>query len=761
MILKPVLRTVSGKLIVATGAAISLIVLVSTGINGWRTSNRVEGQISTLAEDRAKWAASEVSREMTEATSAATDVAAMISGYLETEGASSDAIISMLQAVPGHYDTIFASWMSGLADKSTEALLSGSSKGRNKEGVFTPYWTKDDKGGLNFSTFTIDPSATWYAAPIASGQSLATEPYVTVEGFVVTSVTAPVTVKGKVVALAGVDITLSTLSEQLAAMETVEGGRMTLVDSSGKWVANPDASLLTKPYEEFGAETLSAALADGQPRMIEAPDGSFRRLIYPFTAHGMNTTWATMLDIPAAVFAAPIRSEVLSNTISGLLILTMALVTLYVGSRAIVGRPIARMLETVNGLARGQYDTPVPFTGRADEIGDIAVSVETLRTGLVEKRALEGEQEQMRIEAERAREARAAESERLQQEREARRIADMEREKREAEQQAESRAREEAARAAQAQALARVVDTLAAGLRGLAAGKLDVAIKTQFGAEYEQLRTDFNDTVAHLSDLIAAIDDSTRNIVGGVQGITGATGDISRQTETSAAMLEETAAALNQLTGAVKSAADNARHADGLVRRATEEARSTTAVVSEAVQAMATIRDSSAQISKIINVIDDIAFQTNLLALNAGVEAARAGEAGRGFAVVASEVRALAQRASDAARDINTLISESGTQVETGVSLVERTGVALTSIVGAIETISTHMSEIAVSADEQSIGIAEVNTAVNQLDRVQQNNAAGVEETAAACVTLRDQADVLDTLVGRFRSSGDLHSAAA
>lgn len=759
--MKTVLRTVSGKLILATGAVISLIVLVSIGVDGWRTSTRVDAQVETLAEDRARWAASEVAREMTEATSAATDIAAMISGYLETGEATSDGIVTMLHSVPGNYQTVFASWMSGLTDGSTDALLKGSGIGRNEDGIFTPYWTKDEAGALNFSTFTIDESASWYSAPLTTGESLATEPYVTVEGFVVTSVTAPITLKGKVVALAGVDITLSTLSDRLAKMETVEGGQMTLVDSNGKWVAHPDTSLLTKPYAEFGAETLRAALADGKPRMLEAPDGSFRRLIYPFTARGMNNTWATVLDIPSEVFTAPIRAEVLANSLSGLLILLMALATLHVGARAIVGRPVTRMLATVRDLAQGHCDTPVPSTERRDEIGDIASAVETLRLGMVEKRQLEAEQDRLRTEAEQERQARAAEQERLRQEREAHRLAEQEREKREAEQLAERRAQEEASRAAQAAAQAKVVDTLATGLRGLAAGKLDVTIETRFGTDYDQLRIDFNETVAHLSELIASIDQSTRNIVGGVQGITGATGDISRQTETSAAMLEETAAALNELTGSVKSAADNARHADGLVRRATVEARDTTMVVSEAVEAMGTIRNSSEQISKITNVIDDIAFQTNLLALNAGVEAARAGEAGRGFAVVASEVRALAQRASDAARDINTLISESGSQVENGVSLVGRAGSALQSIASSIETISTHVSEIAASADEQAIGIAEVNTAVNQLDRVQQTNAAAVEETAAACVALRDQADHLDALVGRFRTGPDLQSAAA
>jgi methyl-accepting chemotaxis protein len=165
---------------------------------------------------------------------------------------------------------------------------------------------------------------------------------------------------------------------------------------------------------------------------------------------------------------------------------------------------------------------------------------------------------------------------------------------------------------------------------------------------------------------------------------------------------------------------------------------------------MEAIKDSSDRISKIIDVIDDIAFQTNLLALNAGVEAARAGEAGRGFAVVASEVRELSQRSSAAAREIDDLISQSSSQVLNGVSLVGRTGDALDAILKSVGVIATHVGEIASSADEQATGLSEINSAVAQLDRVQQQSAATFEETSAACVALDNQASELSYLVGQF-----------
>ena len=296
-----------------------------------------------------------------------------------------------------------------------------------------------------------------------------------------------------------------------------------------------------------------------------------------------------------------------------------------------------------------------------------------------------------------------------------------------------------------------VVDALKVGLRKLADGDLTATLQDRFRAEYEQLRSNFNQAVDSLHSAMGAVVQNAESIRGETGEISNAADDLARRTEKQAATLEQTAAALDQLTASVKSAASGADEASQLAASARAKAQTGGEVARQAVTAMDAIRTSSKEISKITGVIDDIAFQTNLLALNAGVEAARAGDAGRGFAVVATEVRALAQRSSEAAREINELISASGNHVRSGVELVDKTGAALGEIVSAVVDISTRVSTIATSAREQATGLNEINSAVNDLDQVTQQNAAMFEETTAASHALTSEANALVEAASRFK----------
>ncbi|MFN7023963.1 MAG: methyl-accepting chemotaxis protein [Pseudorhizobium sp.] len=381
-------------------------------------------------------------------------------------------------------------------------------------------------------------------------------------------------------------------------------------------------------------------------------------------------------------------------------------------------RPIQSITQSMNKLAKGDADTAIPFAGRADEIGEMAAAVEVFRTNALENRRLEQEANTQRTQSEEQR-RRTAEEERV-----------------------------------RAEAMAQATSGLADGLKQLAAGNLTFQLSQSFAQEFESLRDDFNRAVEQLRETMTSVTQSTSSIDSGSREVSQSAEDLSKRTEQQAASLEETAAALDEITTNVANSSKRAEEARTVAIQANESARQSGAVVANAVDAMGKIEQSSNQISNIIGVIDDIAFQTNLLALNAGVEAARAGEAGKGFAVVAQEVRELAQRSATAAKEIKELIRNSSVEVGNGVHLVSQTGEALKTIESYIVTINQHMDAIATSSREQSVGLSEVNTAVNQMDQVTQQNAAMVEEANAAGATLANEAGRLRELVAQFQLSG-------
>lgn len=253
-----------------------------------------------------------------------------------------------------------------------------------------------------------------------------------------------------------------------------------------------------------------------------------------------------------------------------------------------------------------------------------------------------------------------------------------------------------------------------------------------------------------LRDLVQGIQRSSDSIATGSGEIAQGNTDLSQRTEEQAASLQETAASMEQLTATVKQNADNARQASQLALLASDATKRGGNAVDEVIGTMQTIADESRKIGQIITVIEGIAFQTNILALNAAVEAARAGEEGRGFAVVAGEVRTLAQRSATAAKDIKELIHSSVSRVDDGTSQVAVAGERMSEIVQSIKRVSDIMGEIAAASVEQSTGIEQVNVAVTQMDEVTQQNAALVEQAAAAAASLDEQAARLQTMVGAF-----------
>nr|WP_308419950.1 methyl-accepting chemotaxis protein [Chitinibacter bivalviorum] len=291
-------------------------------------------------------------------------------------------------------------------------------------------------------------------------------------------------------------------------------------------------------------------------------------------------------------------------------------------------------------------------------------------------------------------------------------------------------------------------------LGALAQGDLTQKITADYRGLLGQLKDDCNTTCDRLSEIVLNIQEAASTINVASQEIAAGNSNLSSRTEQQAASLEETASSMEELTGTVKQNAENARQANQLAIGASDIAVKGGDVVSQVVSTMSDINESAKKIVDIISVIDGIAFQTNILALNAAVEAARAGEQGRGFAVVASEVRNLAQRSAGAAKEIKTLIGDSVLKVEAGSKLVDQAGHTMQDVVGAVRRVTDIMSEISAASNEQSAGIEQVNQAITHMDENTQQNAALVEEAAAAAESLEDQANNLTQTVGIFKLMG-------
>ena len=425
-------------------------------------------------------------------------------------------------------------------------------------------------------------------------------------------------------------------------------------------------------------------------------------------------------DVLAAsgVLSDNTNSTILTSLLTlGALFLIGIGLSLFVASRGITG-PIDRLRSRMVSLAEGETSQPVDGLGRKDEVGQMADAVAVFRDNAIERIRLEQEADANRSMSEKERIERDAQK--------AREAADIQ----------------------------FAVDNLASGLSHLSDGDVAYRIEQPFVANLDTVRANFNASAEKLQSALTRVAHNARGIDAGANEIRSAADDLAKRTEQQAASVEETAAALEQITTTVKDSTRRAQEAGQLVARTRAGAEQSGEVVRKAVVAMEQIEKSSSEISNIISVIDEIAFQTNLLALNAGVEAARAGEAGKGFAVVAQEVRELAQRSASAAKDIKALINTSNVQVQQGVQLVGETGQALEMIVTEVQEINRHVVAIVDAAQEQSSGLQQINTAVNQMDQDTQKNAAMVEESTAASHGLAKEAASLNQLLAQFKLSG-------
>ncbi len=725
--------SIAWKLMLAAGCAIGALLLLAAALVAANASGMVRDLSNDNAQALAGQAAAEVAGDLGQ-------IRGVAQGLADTLGAAHAAgvrdrktLVEMIKPGATASPMILGAWfmeVPGELDGQAAAHLGDTAAGSNQLGLFTPYWVNDG-GELRLEPLDTgtDYEQPFYQTTFKSGKAAIVEPYpYDVGGKTVsmTSITYPVMSGGKLIGVLGVDLALDDISAELAALRPFGDGRVMLVSPGANWVSHPDAKLRMKPYADAGAEQVKAAMAGGKPALLSGlaqPEGKVERLLTPAPLPGLNSTWAVVMDVPTRHITGPARQLAMGLAVGGLVILALVLGALFVAVGKLVRQPLAGITAAVGELSAGRYEKPVAGADKGDEVGEIARALEGFRHSLAENRTLRAGQEAANA---------AAEAERR---------------------------RAEAERAAVAEQQAAVVGALAHALERLAQGDLTARVEAQVAPEYESLKHDFNVAMSQLQNTMGVVVGATSSMRSGADEISRAADDLSRRTEQQAASLEETAAALDEITATVRKTAEGAVHAQGVVTGARAGAAQSAEVVQRATAAMGEIEQSSRQIGQIIGVIDEIAFQTNLLALNAGVEAARAGEAGKGFAVVASEVRALAQRSAEAAKEIKALINASSAQVGQGVDLVAETGKALQLIVTQVAEINGIVTEIAASAREQATGLQQVNTAVNQMDQVTQQNAAMVEESTAASHSLANEAVELARLIGQFKTGSDPASA--
>ncbi len=481
---------------------------------------------------------------------------------------------------------------------------------------------------------------------------------------------------------------------------------------------------LAKPAYELGLQLPGVDHGrDLKPEQIEglakaaklatSSDASARKLIADMAAYNDGLVTANAQAAQGLQTLSQNAIEALSAF--GALSAVLAIAFSFWMTAAKIVRPLKRLSEQMRTLAGGDTSLEIEGAHRRDEIGEMSKAVEVFKSNAIDRRNVEA-----RAVADRS-------------------AADADRE------------RATSLRQAGAEAQSAAMGALRDGLKRLADGNLTVKLEQGFSAEYAEVRDDFNAAAGKLRGALSAVVVSTGTIHSSTREISAASDNLSHRTEQQAANLEETAAALEEITTTLKQSAQGAQHAAEVVATADADAKNGAVIVRKAVEAMDAIAESSSKIGQIIGVIDEIAFQTNLLALNAGVEAARAGDSGKGFAVVASEVRALAQRSAEAAKEIKSLVSMSGAQVESGVKLVADTGKALENIISQVSEINKVVADIAAGAQQQATGLQQINTAIGVMDQSTQQNATMVEESTSASHSLSQATGELQRLIEQFR----------
>ena len=507
-------------------------------------------------------------------------------------------------------------------------------------------------------------------------------------------------------------------------------------------------------FEDIRAMVAVAGSPQGQDRavMLAALDKALEGqkavtvALKLYTTHSAETLSQSRAD---AIARSTTTQVVLLATAFICIVAGMLLSTLL--ARTGIVRPIQLLTGVMSNLAAGKLDDAIPCTERKDEIGAMARTLDVFRANEAHMREMEVQEAALQTQSRDLQSnistivAAAAAGDFTRRITKAYEDEDLRR------------------FAAGVNELVENVDRGVSEVRrviaSLSHADLTQEMAGHFQGDFAELQANVNGAMLTLRSTMTGILSTAGTITGNSRELSAAADQLAHRTEQQAASLEETAAALEEITTTVKTSTTRALEASEIVRETKHSAEKSGGIVQDAIDAMGRIEQSSQKINQIISVIDEIAFQTNLLALNAGVEAARAGEAGRGFAVVAQEVRELAQRSANAAKEIKTLINASAGEVKGGVALVLSTGDVLSEIKDLVNRVNDHVVSITRAAQEQSAALGEINTAVNQMDQMTQQNAAMVEETTAASQVLANEAAQLQAALSQFHIGDGRDSA--
>ena len=637
--------SLTAKICATATTLVVLSLAVTSAVIAVRSSGTAEDASMHQARTSAREAAAAVQAQIGTKLGAVTNLAAAMSALREADIAPSRPQVSaMTQGMLRSFGDLIGgavTWEPDALD-GKDADFAGKAPEYDATGRYMPYYTRNPDGTLHVEpiVFPTTPGANdWYDIPKATRKVFFTEPYgyaVNGKNIMMSSLVAPILVKGEFRGVASADFQLTHLGEILGKIKVIDGGGLSLVSNAGLYASHPDTSRNGKKADDLPPAALAAVRAGETYEYID-PAGVVH-LLQPLRLHPDLAPWAVKLSFPRAVATASARQLMGYSLFASLVCAIVAAIVMVTVQRRLT-RPLRVLGATMTDLATGNAD----LNARLDANG---------------------------------------------------------------------------------------TDELAR----IAAG--------------------FNGFVTKIQEVLVQVRASAGSVAAASVEISQGNMDLSGRTEQQAGALEETAASMEQLTSTVGQNADNARQANQLALSASETARRGGAVVAEVVETMAAIDTASRKVVDIIGVIDSIAFQTNILALNAAVEAARAGEQGRGFAVVASEVRGLAQRSAAAAKEIKGLIGDASGKVEAGSALVRDAGRTMDDVVSSVRRVSDIVAEISAASAEQSTGIGQVNQAIVQMDGTTQQNAALVEEAAAAADSLQQQADLLVSLVGQFKLEG-------